>query len=339
MAKVQLKKEVSSNGVPPETEGSLSAAEKADKRRKIRLIAGLVLIGLVIAFSLISIINIRQRIVEADEVSEPLLWRGLQDTYIFCGALLIVALGIAFGVGIVSSGRPRALRIIGAVIWFAALAVSAEGIYAMTRTVIHSNQQEVAADARYLVVVGTPLTENRTTDELAARLDTASDWWETHQDSTMITTKATDAVLVETFDGGETTKQKAKVSTSLPGRKKSQGVTTNSVMKTHICEYLEAYFPKNAKGEQDIPETVLIQEDQSVNVRQAFEQLLAMDMIDENTPIVVVINGCQMGEAVRIAREAGFTDISRLPAGSSFWGYMSNIMWETWLENDPELSV
>ena len=327
MAKVQLQKK--------ETEKEKST--RARKRGKARRITGLVLIGLVAAFSLIVIITMRERIQEADDISRPLLWRGLQDTYIFCGALLIVALGIAFGIGILTPQRKKALRIVTAVIWVAALAVSVEGVYAMARTIIHSGQQDISSDARYMVVVGTPLTENRTTDELAARLDTASDWWKDHPDSTIITTKATDAVLVETFDGGETTKQKATVSTSLPGRKKSQGVTTTSVMKTHIGDYLEEYFPRKANGDHDIPEEVLIQEDKSANVRQAFEEVLAMDQIDENTPIIVVTNSCLMGDTVRIAEETGFQNISRLPAPSSFWGYLTNIMWETWLENDPAI--
>ena len=328
MAKIQLEKKATPAADP-----------KSRKRSKARLIAGLVILALVVAFTLIVVIDIRQRITEADEATQGLLWRGLQDTYIFCGAMIIVALGIAFGIGILPSRRPKALRIIGCVVWFAAMAVTTEGIYLMAKTYIHSGQNEVSSDARYMVVVGTPLKTNRATDELAARLDAASDWWETHQDSVMITTKATDSVLVETFDGGETTKTKSKVNTSLPGRKKSQGVTTSSVMKSHIEEYLIDYFPKNEKGEQDIPDTVLIQEDNSQNVREAFEQVLAMEMIDEDTPIIVVINGCLMNDTVRIAKETGFKDVSRLPAKSSFWGYMSNIMWETWLENDPELSV
>ena len=313
--------------------------EKSPGRGKWRLIVGLIVLALVVAFSLIVIITMRQRINEADELTRPLLWRGLRDTYVFCGAMLIVALGITFGAGILPCRRPMALRVIGAVIWVAALAVTVEGVYATTRTAIHSGKQEIASEARYLLVPGAALTENRTTDELADRLDTASDWWVSHQDATMVTMKATDAVLVETFDGGETTKQKSKVNTSLPGRKKSQGVTASSVMKTHVGDYLVDYFPKDSKGDQDIPETVLLQEDNSKTVREGFEQVLAMDGIDADTPIIIVTNGCQMGDTVRIAKEVGFTDVSRLPAPSSFWGYMSNIMWETWLENDPDLSV
>ena len=44
-----------------------------------------------------------------------------------------------------------------------------------------------------------------------------------------------------------------------------------------------------------------------------------------------------MNDTVRIAKDAGFTNVSRLPARSTFWGYLSGILWETWLENDPVL--
>ncbi len=49
-------------------------------------------------------------------------------------------------------------------------------------------------------------------------------------------------------------------------------------------------------------------------------------------PVVLISSDYHMDRAVRTARNAGFSDIRRLPAPSSFFGFGANIMWEVILE-------
>ena len=313
------------------------APGKKGKRSKVRIILGLVLVALVIAFSLIVLISMRQRIEAAEGAEKNLLWRGLQDDYIVCASLLVVALGIAFGIA--PARRNIVLRILGGIVWCAALVVTAEAAYLCTKTIIHSKQSEIAPEATHVIVVGTALSEadKQPTEELSHRLDTAADWYENsgRDDALVVICKATDAVI-ETFNGEDYTQTKAKVNTSMPGRKKRKGSTPETVLVTVMME----------KG---IPENALVMENQSRNPKEGFEQVLELAAlyadvdvgkdvrIDKDTPVIIVTNGCYMNDTVRLAQEVGFTNISRLPAPSTFGEYLNNFLWETWLENDPAL--
>ena len=313
--------------------------ESPRKRSKIRLILGCVLVALVLVFSLIVLINMRQRVGAASGAEQDLLWRGLQDDYIFCICLLIVSLGIAFGIA--PSRRSTAMRIVGGVIWCIALVVVVETGWLAAKTIIHSGQQEIAPEAKHVVVVGSALTEKdkQPTPMLEDRLDTAADWWKGHQDDSLIVCRATESV-VETFYGGSIEKKESKVKNTMPGRKSRKGTTPETVLTTHITD-------------RGVPASSVIMETDSTNAEEAFEKVLGLkelyagteldtkvDLdITTDTPIVIVTNGCFMNDTIRQARKAGFTNISRLPAPSTFGDYLSSFLWETWLENDPVLKA
>lgn len=301
-----------------------SPSRRSATLRKVRVIIGLILVVLVVALALIVTIHMRQRInSEASEAAKSLLWRGLQDDYIVFAGMLVVALGLVFG--LVPKKRSAALCIITCTVWGIGLLITAEAAYLTAKTVIHSRQQDVSPEARHVVVVGMALNSNSSAPyELAARLDTAAAWWQGHQDSEIIVTTGTDFIPVETADGGEVTTVEDTVKSDLPRTTKKQGTTTASVMLNML---------KNT----GVPTRWITQEKKSTNTEEVFAQVITMKGIKSSTPIIIVTNGCYMNDTVRIAKEAGFTDVSRLPAPSAFGGYLTNILWETWLENDPVL--
>ncbi len=346
MAKVRLQKD-----------DSQPVSENPRKRSKIRIILGCVLVAAVVALALMNILPLRQRIDTADGAIKPLLWRGLQNHYVVFSAMLVVALGIAFG--IMPARRPLALRIIGCIVWIAGLAVTADAVYLTAQTIRHSNRAEVAPEAGYVVVLGGELDNGNLPPDLAARLDTAAEWWKAHQgNTTLIMSNASSSIVAE-----EVTVVKAAVSNNLPGRKKKQGVTLRTIMSS-------ALESSGVKSENE-NEILVRMETDSRNVSEAFDnilhdpaflkylnkktadddpdlnQLLEMKendpssvvCVEENTPIIVITNGCYMNETVLLAKNAGFTNISRLPAASSFSGYLTNALWETWLEHDPVLKA
>ena len=312
MEKVSLKKE---NGI-----------ESSRKRSKIRIVLGLILVALVIAFSLTVLINMRQRIDAASDAAEQnLLWRGLQDDYIVCAALLIVALGIAFGIA--PARRHIVLRILGGIVWCAALVVTAEAVYLCTKTVIHSSDRDDTSGVRYAVLVGDALQNRQPSDELNARIDTAADWWKAAGDDDIIIIASNASVqAIETDSEEEVTTQEAAVTVEHAGRVKSKGSTPSAVIK-------------KALDEKGVPKYAVKEEKVSESVRDCFEQVLKQfNKVKANTPIVIITNGCYMNDTVRIAKDVGFTNVSRLPAASSFKGFLTDILWETWLENDPVLT-
>lgn len=308
-----------------------ASAHKA--RSTIRVIIGLVLFALVVTVALIVIIDMRQRInIETNEATKSLLWRGLQNDYIVFGAMLIVTLGIIFGLA--PRKRNVALCIAGCIIWGISLLVTAEAVYLSVRTVVRSNEKEINPEASHLVVMGTALNPNSSAPyDLSVRLDTAAEWWLEHQEHDVIVTTGTDFVPVETADGGEVTTVENTTQNTLSGRgddKKKQGTSTSSVMI-------------NILRKKGVLPRVIDKETASTNTREIFDEILKLKdshrkPITTDTPIIIVTNGCYMNDTVRIAREAGFTDISRLPAPSSFSGYLTNVLWETWLTYDPFIS-
>lgn len=310
-----------------------SPARKIKTRGKVRIAIGLVLFALVLADALIVIIDMRQRIsIETNEAAKSLLWRGLQNDYIVFSAMLIVTLGIVFGLA--PKRRNVALCIVCCTIWGISLLVTAEAAYLTAKTVIRSNQKEINPEARHLIVVGTALNPNSSAPyDLSARLDTVSAWWLEHQEDDVIVTTGTDFVPVETEDGGEVTTVENTTQNNLKGRgddKKKQGTSTSSVMINILRK--KGVLPRYITKETD-----------STSLPDIFEKVLTLKdssrkPITTDTPIIIVTNGCYMNDTVRIAREAGFTNISRLPAPSTFQGYLTNILWETWLAYDPALN-
>ena len=296
------------------------------RRSIVRVVIGLVLVALVIAFSLIVLIGMHQRIDAAGEAEKALLQRGLQNDYIVCVSLLIIALGITFGLAPVR--RHVVLCIIVCAVWGCALLVVGEAAYLVGDTIIHSSDRDDTSEAQYAVVVGEPLRERQATGELAARLDTAAGWWKEQNDNNIvIIVSNASAVSVESDFEEEAETQEAAVEVSHAGRVKSKGNTPSSVMKSTLEE----------KG---VPKYAVKEEKVSDSVRSCFEQVLKQfNKIREDTPVVIITNGCYMNDTVRIAKEVGFTNISRLPAASGFKGYVTDVLWETWLRCDPVLKA
>lgn len=299
-----------------------SSPRKTRKGGKVRLIIGLVLVVLVIIFSLNVLINMRQRVEAAGGLEKDLLLRGLQNDYIVCVSLLIVALGITIGFAAVR--RHLVLGIIGCVIWGLALVVVGETVYLSAKTMIHAGEPDDTSEARYAVVIGDPLQNKQASADLSARIDAAADWWleQNDDDIVIIASNASTAVVENDFEE-EAETQAATVEVNLAGRVKSKGNTPSAVIKNML----------DTKG---VPKYAVKEEKNSLSVRECFEQILVqIKKMTKDTPIAVVTNSSYMNDTVRIAKEVGFTNVSRIPAASNLSGILTSVLWETWLENDP----
>ena len=299
-------------------------AQPAPGINPVRRVIGIVLVVLVIAFALIVTITMRQRIEAAGEAMRPYLWRGLQNDLIVCAGFLIVALGIAFG--IMPARQHIALRIVRCAVWVFGLAISLEALFLCGKVVVGSLGQDASPDARFVVVEGTALQKDKSAPvDLTARLNTATAWWKDHGDITLIVTRSSTDENASASGGSAQKVTSTSGGSGLAGRKSSRkGNTTTDVMTSLLKD-------------EGIPKDIVRSEDKSVNVRESFENILAMEDVNEDTPIVVITSNYDITRAVRIAKEAGFTDVTRLPAPSGFWEYGTNILWETWLEYDPML--
>ena len=304
-----------------------SGSPKARRRRiRVHTVIGLVLTVLVVVFSLIVLIHMRQRVEAAAGAERELLRRGLQNDYIVCASLLIVALGITFGIAPMK--RHIALCIVGCTLWGLALLVVGEAAYLSVNTVIHSNDRDDTSGARYAVVIGDPLQNRQVSGDLDARISTAADWWKAQNDDDIILyVSNASALVVESDFEEEATTAEAAVEVNHAGRVKNQGNTPSAVMKSSLDKL---GVPKYAVKEEKV----------SQNVRECFEQLLVQNKkLTKDTPIAVITNGSYMNDTVRIAREVGFTNISRVPAASGFSGYLTDVLWETWLRCDPVIKA
>lgn len=294
------------------------------KGGKIRLIVGIALVVLVVVFALTVTVQMRQRIEAADEAAKPLLRRALLDNWVAFTGMLIVSLAVVFG--IMPFKKNLALKIICCVIFGIGVLVTAESLILSGRMLIGVFQKDASPDAQYVVVLGSELNEDKSpTADLTSRVNTAWKWWNSHPETTLI--------LSNSAEGGEaasssSTTVTSKVSTSLPGRtSKKKGNTPSAVMSNIL------------QKDKGVPAEQIIVEDQSRNEEQGFENILAMENIDESTAIVVVTTNYDMVRAVEAAEKAGFTNISRLPAPASFWEFGTNLLWETWNEYDPVLKA
>lgn len=88
----------------------------------------------------------------------------------------------------------------------------------------------------------------------------------------------------------------------------------------------EAEVMRELLVEKGVPEERILLDQAAVDTRQNFAN--AARMIDPGRPVAIVTSGWHMSRAVRLAREAGFTDIVRVPARSDPLQYGANLMWE-----------
>jgi len=92
----------------------------------------------------------------------------------------------------------------------------------------------------------------------------------------------------------------------------------------------EAYVMNEILHEQGVTGDHMLLEDQAKDTIQNFRN--AAQMIDPNEPIALISSDYHMDRAVQTARDAGFTNILRVPAPSSALNFGANIMWEVILE-------
>ena len=92
----------------------------------------------------------------------------------------------------------------------------------------------------------------------------------------------------------------------------------------------EASVMKDLLTERGIPEEKMILEDRAASTRDNFVN--TAQIIDPADPLVFISSDYHMDRAVRMAKEAGFTNIMRLPAPSDPLRYGANVMWEVILE-------
>ena len=79
-----------------------------------------------------------------------------------------------------------------------------------------------------------------------------------------------------------------------------------------------------------VPDSRMILEDQASNTLQNFRN--SASLADPDEPVAIVSSNYHMNRAVKLAREAGFTQIRRLPAQSQARYYAANMMWEVMME-------
>ncbi|MBR5345607.1 MAG: YdcF family protein [Clostridia bacterium] len=285
----------------------------ARKRPKLRRIIGIALIVLVVVCALVTTVSMRQKIEAADEAAKPILQRALQNDLIVFVAALFVAIGIAFDV--LTGVRNRVVKVIGYIIWGAAIAVTAETLLFSATVVVDELRQEDSSDAAYVMVLGAPLEGNNSVPgKLAAQLGTAENWWRNHPDTMMIVTGS-----------GKATKTSNKKN-DLAGLSITANKSAVDIIGAALMD----------KG---VPEESILKIGRSDSDEQSFENLLKNDEVAEDTPIMVVIDNFDMNRTANLAEQAGFTAITPLPATPSFWESGTVLLWKVWNAFDPEINV
>ena len=92
----------------------------------------------------------------------------------------------------------------------------------------------------------------------------------------------------------------------------------------------EAAVMRELLLENDVPERQMVLEDRAVFTAENFRHCAAMT--DPGEPVVIVSSNYHMSRAVRLAREAGFSGVRRLPAPSRALCYAASMMWEVMME-------
>lgn len=99
----------------------------------------------------------------------------------------------------------------------------------------------------------------------------------------------------------------------------------------------EAFVMQELLTERGVPAERMIPEDQAASTRENFRN--TAQLIDPSRPVVFISSDCHRDRAVSMAKEAGFTQVMRLPAPSDPIRYGANVMWEVILEINELKSV
>ena len=97
-----------------------------------------------------------------------------------------------------------------------------------------------------------------------------------------------------------------------------------------VSDRTEATVMRDYLSEHGVADDQMILEDQAENTKDNFRN--TMHIIDPGKPVVLISSNYHMDRAVQTAKNAGFSDVLRLPAPSSFLSYGANVMNEIVLE-------
>ena len=92
----------------------------------------------------------------------------------------------------------------------------------------------------------------------------------------------------------------------------------------------EAAVMRDILAERGVADEQMILEDQAESTKDNFRN--TAQLIDPGEPVVLISSNYHMDRAVQTAESAGFSNVLRLPAPSSFYSYGANVMNEVILE-------
>ena len=92
----------------------------------------------------------------------------------------------------------------------------------------------------------------------------------------------------------------------------------------------EAAVMRDILAERGVADERMVLEDQAETTRENFRN--TAKLIDPSEPVVLISSNYHMDRAVQTAKAAGFSNVLRLPAPSSFPSYGANVMYEVVLE-------
>ena len=92
----------------------------------------------------------------------------------------------------------------------------------------------------------------------------------------------------------------------------------------------EAAVMRDILADRGVEDERMILEDRAETTKDNFRNTL--QIIDPRSPVVLISSNYHMDRAVQTAKSAGFSEILRLPAPSSFLHYGANAMYEVILE-------
>lgn len=92
----------------------------------------------------------------------------------------------------------------------------------------------------------------------------------------------------------------------------------------------EAGVMRDLLTERGIPEESMILEDRAASTRENF--INSANYLNPEEPVILISSNYHMDRAIRMAGEAGFTDVQRLPALSDPLYFGANVMWEVILD-------
>jgi uncharacterized SAM-binding protein YcdF (DUF218 family) len=98
----------------------------------------------------------------------------------------------------------------------------------------------------------------------------------------------------------------------------------------------EADVMRALLAERGVPEARMITEDKATTTRENFTD--TAEFLDTAEPVVLISSSYHMDRAVRMAREAGFRQILRLPAPSDPLQYGANVMWEMIMDMNEDVN-